>query len=41
VLPISLIVPNWMRRSPGIPPSGQLLSVAPSALPVEHERRPD
>jgi CIC family chloride channel protein len=35
VLPISLIVPSWLRRSPGIPPSGQLASLAPPQLPVE------
>jgi CIC family chloride channel protein len=38
VLPISLIVPSWLRRSPGIPPSGQLASLAPGQLPVERRR---
>ncbi len=33
VLPISLIVPGWLRRSPGMPPSGQL--AAADQLPVE------
>jgi H+/Cl- antiporter ClcA/CBS domain-containing protein len=36
-LPISLMVPSWLRRSPGIPPSGQLVSSTPPAL--ESERR--
>jgi H+/Cl- antiporter ClcA len=35
VLPISLIVPSWLRRSPGIPPSGQLASLTPEQLPAE------
>jgi len=35
VLPISLIVPSWLRRSPGIPPSGQLASLAPNAPPLD------
>jgi chloride channel protein, CIC family len=34
VLPLSLIVPSWLRRSPGIPPSGQL-STAAGPLPSE------
>jgi H+/Cl- antiporter ClcA/CBS domain-containing protein len=36
-LPLSLMVPSWLRRSPGIPPSGQLVSAAPG--PMESERR--
>jgi CBS domain-containing protein len=36
-LPLSLMVPGWLRRSPGIPPSGQLVSTPPGAL--ESERR--
>jgi CBS domain-containing protein len=31
VLPISLIVPSWLRRAPGIPSSGQLPSMVPGA----------
>ena len=36
-LPLSLIVPAWLRRSPGIPASGQLVSAAPGSM--ESERR--
>jgi CBS domain-containing protein len=36
-LPLSVMVPGWLRRSPGVPPSGQLVSTAPAAL--ESERR--
>jgi CIC family chloride channel protein len=40
VLPLSLIVPNWLRRSPGIPTSGHLepLPARPERA-VEHEDR--
>jgi CIC family chloride channel protein len=38
VFPISLIVPNWLRRSPGVPASGQLASVAPRGpMPLERD----
>jgi hypothetical protein len=30
-LPLSLVVPRWLRATPGIPPSGR--------LPVEHGER--
>jgi len=36
-LPLSLMVPGWLRRSPGVPASGQLVSAAPRA--IESERR--
>jgi len=35
VLPISLMVPGWLRRSPGIPASGQLASLTPGQPPME------
>lgn len=36
-LPLSLILPSWLRKSPGISASGQLVSAAAPA--PEHERR--
>lgn len=40
VFPMSLIVPSWLRRSPGIPASGHLASVAPPGpMPLERDGR--
>jgi len=35
ILPISLMVPSWLRRIPGMPPSGQLTSAAPGSGSLE------
>jgi hypothetical protein len=40
VLPISLIVPGWLRRSPGIPASGHLPSLPPTQEPSERQGPP-